>query len=189
MSEAVYSGTISFIKPLIQTFPVTSDTLMILEKLPAGWIEFERHQPDSGLKFTRFNEDEDFSVWGRGRIFNQTAELRWEQTGSGFQVVYIGPPIALSELTADATFNLADVDKRETCYYLWGQRMSKDQLKDINWPDQAATDIFVELQTPRVLRYPVETGVVGRLKLQVMEYYTQQTGHLLMYRFKGVEAA
>lgn len=188
MSEAVYSGTVSDLKPVIQVFPIDGDTLMILEELPDHWIEVEYHQPDSGLKFARFDAQEDFETWGRGRIFNPTAELRWEKTEAGFQVVYIGPPGELPGLTADDTLKLGETDQAEAGYYLWGQRMSEGQLKDIGW-DPTATNIFVELQTPRLLRYPVQVQAGSRLRLQVVEYYNRQTNQVVFYRMKGVEAA
>ena len=190
MSDAVYSGIVSDLKPVIQEFPANSNTFMILEKLPTCWIEFDRHQPDSGLKFARLNINEDFGLWGRGRIFNHQAELRWEQTTAGFQVVYIGSSNKFTGLGVDSALSMAETDQKEVAYYLWGQQMSKEQLEDIHW-DTAAADIFVELQTPCLLRYPVEAGagVGSRLKLQVVEYYNQPTGQLVIYRMKGVEAA
>ncbi|RMG96648.1 MAG: hypothetical protein D6706_09910 [Chloroflexi bacterium] len=189
MSEVVYSGTVSALLPLIQTFPADGDTLMILEEVPDHWIEVAPHQPDSGLKFVRFDDRENFEGWGRGRIFNQTAELRWEKNEAGFQVVYIGPPVTLPGLTSDDTLNLAQMEQKETGYYLWGQRMSQKQLQDIGWENPADTDIFIELQTPRVLRYPVQDQPGNRLKLNVIEYYSPQTGQLALYRMKGVETA
>ena len=83
MSEVVYSGTVSILLPLIQSFPVDDNTFMILEEVPDHWIEVNPYQPDSGLKFVRFDEQESFETWGRGRIFNQAAELRWEKNKSG----------------------------------------------------------------------------------------------------------
>ena len=189
MSEVVYSGTVSTLLPLIQSFPVDDNTLMILEEVPNHWIEVNPHQPDSGLKFVRFDEQENFETWGRGRIFNQTAELRWEKNKSDFQVVYIGLPVALPNLTDDDTLNLVEMEQKETGYYLWGQRMSEKQLQDIGWENTAAANIFVELQTPRILHYPVQVQPGSRLKLKVVEYYSTQTGQLVLYRMKGVSAA
>jgi len=188
MSEIVYYGTVSDIEPIIQTFPADVKTFMILERIPTGWIDFNYYDPHSGLKFTQFNDDENFNEWGRGRIFNQRAELRWEQTKAGFQMVYVGASVEMPDLIADDTINLTNTEKKEgDSYYLWGQRMSKEQLEDMRW-DPTATNVFVELQTPRVLRYPVQAKVRGRLKLQVVEYFEPNTGQLLAYRFQGVEA-
>ncbi len=190
MSEVVYVGTVSNVTPVAHAFPVNDNTFMILEKLPTEWInDADRNSPDKGLIFAGFDSSKQFDDWGRGRIFNQTAELRWEQTTSDFQAVYIGPPVELPGLIADDTLNLAEAKQRESGYYLWGQRMSTNQLEDMNWVDTTATDIYVELKTPRVLRYPVQAEVSSRLKLQMVEYYDEQTDRLLMYRLKGVETA
>lgn len=189
MNEVIYLGTVSTVSPVVQAFPVDDDTLMILEKLPVNWIdEKDRTPPDSGLVFKTFDVQEDFETWGQGRIFNPTAELRWEKNGVGFHVVYIGPPGALPGLTVDDTIKPEETDRIEAGYYLWGQRMSKGQLEDIGW-DPTATDIFVELKTPRLLHYPAQVRAGSRLKLQVTEYYDRQTGQLMLYRLKGVEAA
>ena len=71
-------------------------------------------------------------------------------------------------------------------YYLWGERMTAGTLKLIDQPD--AENLFLELQIPRLLSYPVSNQHdKSRVKLSARHYLNSETGTLEFYRFRHLE--
>jgi len=165
--------------PTLADLVSADETLMLLEQVPLTWLEDEARK--DGLRLEPCETTTDFNGWQRGRIFNPAFELRWERTDGAFQIVYCGQQIDLPD------FHLADgIDLTNlvaNSYFLWGAKVQEDDLALIGQP--AGSQVFVELQVPRLLRYPV-SAQARQVKLQVAEY-RDAAGVLVYYRFQGLE--
>ena len=127
---------------------------------------------------------EKFNAWEQGRIFHNNFELRWERNrGDIFSFIYIGESKVFPMVE---TKSLSDFEVQDESYYLWGEKMTSVTLKQLNQPK--ATNLFLELQIPRLLRYPVSNrSGKFRVKLSVRHYLHRETGMLEFYRFCRLE--
>lgn len=182
MDETIYWARTDDLNTVVAMLPHHGEALMILERVPTTWLDEDERK--EGLCFQQFDGDVDFNMWERGRIFCPTFELRWDRVDGAFQVVYVGEGADLPGLQPASEVNLSVLSVEERAYYLWGERVDDDDLPRIGQPN--GTDVFVELQVPRLLRYPVSEQT-RRVKLRVREYKEPATGQLVCHRFHSLE--
>ena len=104
--------------------------------------------------------------------------------GTTFHVVYIGKE--KKALSIHDTMSLSGFDIQDENYYLWGEKMTADALKKIGQPQ--TTSLFLELQIPRLLSYPISNQCGRfRVKLSARHYLNSKTGVLEFYRFRFLE--
>ena len=184
MTEQICWGTTKKPYKIIQALDCSSESLMMLERVPTSFLYDDERE--RGICLRKYDVSENFEIWEQGRIFYDDFELRWEKQDSVFSVVYIGKSKKLSMLDARP---LSDFETQCNSYYLWGEKMTSDTLKLIG---QSETEnLFLELQIPRLLNYPVlernEKSRVIRVKLSVRHYLNSKTGALEFYRFRHLE--
>jgi hypothetical protein len=181
MSEAIYQACLDSLTEVIAALPVTGETFMLLERVPTNWLNDKERA--EGLRLEHFDVATDFDGWERGRIFDLAFELRWERVGNAFQVVYCGEELTLPGFAKVEEINLATLTTISRFYFLWGERVKEEDLLVIG--QSSGTLVFLELQVPRLLHYPVSPQA-KRVKLKVLEYQ-DVTGALVYYRFCGLE--
>lgn len=183
MTEQIYWGTTGKLHQIIQALECSDESLMLLERVPCFFLSDDERQ--DGICLRKYNARENFEAWERGRIFNDDFELRWEKQDQVFVVVYIGKPKDLPMLGTD-TKSLSGFKTYNDDYYLWGEKLSEDRLKLIEQP--TAISLFLELQVPRLLHYPVSNqNEKSRVKLSARHYLNSETGALEFYRFRHLE--
>lgn len=181
MAEQICWGTSENLLPIVHALDCLPESLMMLERVPNVFLSDDEQK--RGICLQAYDTNENFEAWERGRIFHNKFELRWEKQGSVFVSVYIGEP---TELPMPHTESLSDFETQDETYYLWGERVSADNLKAIGQPE--ATNLFLELQIPRLLPYPVPNGSEkSRVKISARHYLNSETGDLEFYRFRHLE--
>ncbi len=189
---------------LIATCEFGPKALFLVERLPAHVVRPQERL--DLLRFAPFDPDDDsirFAEYTSGRIFQPDAELRWERDGQQLHVVYMGPERSLPGLQNVAwlaqeqrqasiwRLNKEDktqklLKKRDSHYYLFGERLSLQELERIGRPAQPGD--FAELRIPRLLRYPKQEHEKRRVRLVVAEFVDDQTGIVELFRFQQLEA-
>ncbi len=184
MSESIYWAKLTDLQATIQVLPNREDSLMILERLPLTWLDKRTCQ--YGVRFEKFQPNESFNQWERGRIFNTEAEFRWEKVANIFQTVYVGAETTMlpAEFRREESLDLSNAICKTQSYFLWGERLTPEKLEIIKQPKHE--QLYLELQIGRLLRYPVAKQG-QRVQLHVMEYFEPQTQQRLYYRFQGVK--
>ncbi|HAG08197.1 MAG TPA: hypothetical protein DCK87_01330 [Desulfotomaculum sp.] len=181
MIEKLCSGVVKDISILIKEINWSlNKCYMILERVPKSWLDKDQ----KGIIFQKFNYDFLFSTFEKGRIFDYDRELRWEITESGeFWVVYAGKDIILPELNSIPTEYL---ETSTSTYLLWGKKVTSEILKQL---ERNEKNLFIELQIPRILQYPVEseTNKKTRVELKAFEYIDKETGQVIFSRFYDLE--
>ena len=181
MTEQICWGTTEKLLPIVQALECPSESLMMLERVPSTFLSDDERK--KGICLRKYDASENFEAWEHGRIFHNDFELRWEKQGGAFVVVYIGEPKALPMLD---TRPLLDFETQDDSYYLWGEKMTADILEIID--QQETTNLFLELQIPRLLHYPVSNrNERSRVKLSARHYLNSETGALEFYRFRHLE--
>ena len=181
MTEQLCWGTTEELLEIVCTLTYPPEALMMLERVPTTFLsDGER---ENSICLQKYNADENLEAWERGRIFHSDFELRWEKHNAGFVIVYIGEP---KTLTLPHIKSLSDFEFNDVSYYLWGEKMTADTLKLIDQPD--TENLFLELQIPRLLSYPVSNQHEKlRVKLTTRHYLNSETGTLEFYRFRHLE--
>ncbi len=181
MAEQICWGTSENLLPIVHALDRPPELLMMLERVPNVFLPDD--EQELGICLQTYNSSENLEGWERGRIFHDNFELRWEKQDGVFVIVYIGEP---TELPMPHTESLSEFETQDETYYLWGERMSADTLKAIGQPE--ATNLFLELQIPRLLPYPVPDGSgKSRVKISARHYLNSETGDLEFYRFRHLE--
>ena len=181
MTEQICWGTTEKLSTIVQALDCPPELLMMLERVPTAFLSDDEQKP--GICLQKYDASENLEAWERGRIFHNNFELRWEKQGGVFVIVYIGEP---TELPMPHIMSLSEFETQDENYYLWGERMSADNLKAIDQPE--ATNLFLELQIPRLLPYPVSNrGGKLRVKISARHYLNSETGDLEFYRFRHLE--
>jgi hypothetical protein len=152
--------------------------------VPTRWLSEEESK--NGICFICFDMTIAFNQWQAGRIFDSKKEFLWQMNNDGqFQVIYTGEEMDLPEL------NLINEDWQDfqTSYLLWGRSLNSTELKSLRI--QEDTTIFLELQLPRLLNYPVAVSQdkKHRLRLNIIEYKDKETGCIQHYRFHSLGPA
>ena len=181
MTEHICWGSTENLLPIIQILDCPSESLMMLERVPRTFLSDDERE--KGICLRKYDASESFEAWEQGRIFHHDFELRWEKQDSGFSVVYIGESKALPMLDSKA---LSGFETQDDSYYLWGEKVTANNLELIGQPETA--NLFLELQIPRLLHYPVSNkNKKLRVKLSARHYLNAKTGHLEFYRFRHLE--
>jgi hypothetical protein len=112
------------------------------------------------------------AAWPAGRAFGPTLELRWEQIGHGYRLIFLSeeaaPPLAEELAWSKRATYLETVERWAL---LWGEY-------------DAGTDTWFETQIPRPFAYPVDAKG-QRVRLVGVDY--RQNGVTIITRLKGVE--
>ena len=181
MTEHIYWHRAETLNSIVQSLNCPAESLMMLERLPTTFLDDADRE--NGICLRKFDTDENFDAWERGRIFHEDFELHWEKESGEFTVVYIGKQIDLPTFTEEVR---EEMESQVVDYYLWGEKVMKDQLRLIGQPE--TENLFLELQIPRLLRYPVPNqDKKTRIKLSVRHYLNAETGTLEFYRFLDLE--
>ena len=181
MTEQICWETTENLLPIVQALNCPSGALMMLERVPNTFLPNDERQ--KGICLRKYDKDENFETWEYGRIFHNDFELRWEKHDGVFVAVYIGK---LKALPMPNTKSLSDFEIQDDSYYLWGEKMTVDTLKLINQSEIA--NLFLELQIPRLLCYPVSNrNEKVRVKIAARQYLNSETGTLEFYRFRHLE--
>lgn len=184
MSDVILWARLDDPCPAVNALPWPDRAYMYLERVPAGWLsEAER---ENGLRLERFKSQTQFDEWERGRVFCAKFELLWEKLEGGFQVVYVGQPVALAGLAAATEIDLGQADRQSRSCFLWGNRVSDAQREAAGMQCETDQQLFFEFEVPRLLSYPVSAHS-QHAKLQICEYLDSATGERLYYRFQGLE--
>lgn len=185
MVDAIYWAQLTDLTPAIEAFPAEPDSLMILERLPLTWLDEEARR--TGMRFEPFRANEPFNRWERGRIFNETGELRWEKIGELYHTVYVGEAgIELPDsFHRDETIDLSC--PVPTGYYLWGRRLPAQAAALLERP---GANLFAEFTTGSIItEYPVAEPAndqARRVILKMVAYLDPRTRRRVYYRFQGV---
>ena len=181
MTEQICWGTTEKLIPIVQALECPTESLMMLERVPNTFLSDDERQ--EGICLQKYDASENFEAWEHGRIFHNDFELRWEREGEIFVIVYTGEQ---KKFPVPHTKLLSEFEVQDESYYLWGEKMTVDALKRIDQP--ATTNLFLELQIPQLLRYPVSNrNEKFRVKLSVRHYLNSETGTLEFYRFRHLE--
>ena len=184
MTEHIYWCRTKDLNSIVQSLNCPPESLMMLERVPTTFLQ--ESQRENGTCLRKYDAGENFDAWERGRIFHDDFELRWEKENGQFAVVYIGKEISLPTFTEESAANFSEMQPEIVDYYLWGEKVTTDNLKLIGQPETA--NLFLELQIPRLLRYPVSNrNKKFRVKLSVRHYLNPGTGVLKFYRFLHLE--
>jgi hypothetical protein len=184
VEEHIYLCRTEELNSIVQSLNCPPESLMMLVRVPTTFLQ--EAQRENGICLQKYDAGENFDAWEQGRIFHDDFELRWEKENGHFNVVYIGKEISLSIFTEEESVKLSEMQTEIVNYYLWGEKLTKDNLKLIGQPETA--NLFLELQIPRLLRYPVSNrNERFRVKLSVRHYLNSNTGALEFYRFLHLE--
>lgn len=161
----------------IQKIKWSEMACMYLELVPLRLIKAqEQHE---GIRLERYNATTAFDSWQRGRVFDAACELKWEWRNNVFHTVYCGP----EPPTEFTIVPLQAARTQETAYYLWGKRVRDSDLQTLGLSPKDY--VFVELQAPHILRYPVSQSA-QRVKVAVREWYASD-GSLCYARWCKLE--
>lgn len=181
MTEHICWGTTENLFPIVQALACPPTSLMMLERVPSTFLSDDERE--KGICLRKYDISENFEAWEQGRIFHDDFELRWEKQDSAFAVVYIG---GTKELPMTNSRPLSNLETQDESYYLWGEKVTADTLELIGQPE--TTNLFLELQIPRLLHYPVSRkNKKFRVKLSARHYLNTETGSLEFYRFRHLE--
>ncbi len=171
MDDVIYTGQITDLNPLVSKITWESGALMILECFQNRWLDKEERE--NVIRFERFDSGQDFNFFQTGRIFDPEKELFWSWLDKKiFHAIYSGKKADLPELHTDE----GKWERLENKYMLWGRKYKKKP-------------VFLELQIPRLLRYPFSCreDKRQRLALKVIEYQDKLTCQTQHCRFLGLE--
>ncbi len=181
MTEQICWGKAESLLPIVKALNCPPESLMMLERVPSSFLSDDERE--KGICLRVYDANENFEAWEQGRIFHNDFELRWEKQDGAFSTVYIGAEKTLSMPNVKP---LSGFEIQDDSYYLWGEKMTADTLTLIAQPETA--NLFLELQIPRLLSYPVSNrNARFRVKLSVQHYLNLETGELEFYRFRHLE--
>ena len=177
MTEQAAWAKLTSIAEVVRTLAWSEETHMYLERVPHAWVDDQERE--QGIRLEHYDNATVFDSWQRGRIFNADQEIKWEQTGEQFHGVYCGdtPPKGFTPIPLGADH------QRVQAYYLWGQRVKDSDYEKLGISTEISA--YVELQIPRILRYPVATQP-ERVKVAICEFYAPD-GQLCYARWCGLQ--
>jgi len=188
VSERIYSGELheKALRELLDLLFGSSseEAYALLETVPDRYLD-EQEQRE-GLQFIRYAELTDPAGWPLGRVFHKEGELRWQQRGERYRVVYAG-----SNQEA-ANYLKATVTGLEACskesFYLWGERWEGNFTgEDAPGESSSSCALFLESQIPRPLRYPVSGSPAKRCKINVVAYTSPEQPFSNYSRFHSLK--
>jgi hypothetical protein len=171
------------VAPLIRAMDwAAPDAFMWLERIPTGYIEED--ECEECVRLAHLDPGVPFDVWQAGRVFDVRQELRWQSMGGEILAVWCGAEPMPAGFTTEPHGGVAADDLR---YYLWGRRVKPDALAQLGIQPRADESVFMQLQIPRVLRYPL-SGSREYARVIVREFYAAN-GELAYARLCGLEEA
>lgn len=204
MADMVYTGSSNDIDALIANSQFSPDAYVLVEQSPDHVVTGPQERQNL-LLFIQLKDlksepyqDIRLNAYTSGRVFDQHAEIRWEQAeqteqqNSKFHVVYVGLEREESPIKHNDQEDRKAGEKlgepRNTDYYLFGELLDADDIKAIGSPAEEGD--YAQLRIPRLLRYPrpLNGQTPRRLKLTVGEYIDDDTGKVRLFRFKGLQA-
>jgi hypothetical protein len=184
MTDVIQWARLETLEPTIAALEPLEACYMYLERVPDEWLTGEDRR--DGLRLEKFEPDEDFDRWERGRIFCADFELRWERLDGAFQAVYVGAPQELPGFVPADELNLDGTKVEQRSYMLWGNKVPADDLETVGAEKREGQSAFIEFQVPRVFYYPA-SDQAQRVRLQVREYVDPGSGARCYHRFLGLE--
>lgn len=157
-------------------------TFMWLERTPTGYVE-EQAREDC-VRLARLDLGVDFDIWQAGRVFDARQELRWQTLDQQTHAVWCGTGPVPRGFTEQPHGGATVKEQR---YYLWGRRVKPETLRQLGLQSRPGESVFMQLQIPRVLRYPLE-GSREYARAVVREFYAVN-GELAYARLCGLEEA
>jgi len=200
VADMVYSGPAHDIEALVASCQFSPEAYVLVEQFPAHLVTGATERQNlllfihlKDLKSDRYKGIH-LNDYTSGRVFDQHAEIRWEQapqTGQQkgkFQVVYVGPEREQFPLEKNNEQGEKLGEPHNTRYFLFGMRLDQDDINAIG--PQAQEGDFAQLRIPRLLRYPsLPNGQrAQRLRLEVSEYVDEDTGKVHLFRFRDLQA-
>lgn len=178
MEDIICTGQVTDLAPVISEVEWLEDALMILERVPTHWLSEDERE--NGILFRKFDVNQDFNSWQVGRIFDKEKELIWKWINMDCQIIYSGLALDLPEFQ----LNNADLERTDPIdYFLWGENVTSKITK-------GQPPVFLELQIPRLLYYPVQCKKKkARPVLKIVEYRDKATGQIQHYRFQCLEVS
>ena len=173
MHDVILQGTIDDLRRLLSELDVSTRAWMLLERRD-DWFQKEGQEK---IIFATFSREVEAEKWDQGCIFDYDSQLRWQRTNGEYRVTFSGTKPLISVLQA-ADLSLADCEAKEVRYLLWGKKLDNPEEYGI----RSDSPVFLELQIPRLLTYPV-SAKANRVWLCVREYYSRQTGLLVHFRW------
>jgi len=143
---------------------------------------------DTLIRFMPFDITLPYEIYAQytfGRIFHSDFELRWQHESDKVRIMYIGTERTIPFLHVMRHIKLEKRSEQQ-CYYLFGERLGDEQLKNIGKP--AVKDDFAEARIPRLLHYPLK-GHGRYAQLVVQEYLDAETKQVALHRFVTVKEA
>jgi CRISPR-associated protein (TIGR03984 family) len=190
MGEVLYAGQVSVndFPQLVADCGFLPGAFVLVERLPEQVITKATERQDL-LCFTHLDQSISLANYTSGRIFDEHAELRWEKQGNTMPVVYLGTKnraqVLLNYKLQEENNELGKLKStREKKYFLFGERISSQDLKKIG---TAARDgDFAEVRIPRLLRYPVPQDEQRYVRLIVREYLDEENT-VVLFRFQDLK--
>lgn len=176
MNDVILHGFVDDIEQLLHEFSFPNESWMLLER-EDDWYQKEGQEK---IVFDSFLLQPDIGDWAKGRVFCRNGEVRWYQSNKGYQVVFTGEKGNSSLVPAD--IKLTDCKIQETKYLLWGEKLDNPTEYGI----EADRSIFMEMQIPRLLSYPVSDDA-DRVWLCAREFISKKTGLLVHSRWSDVK--
>ncbi len=190
MTEIVYTGLVTAeeMGQVVAHCHFSQEARFLAEQLPTHIVNNRQERLDL-LQFIYFNSDLSCAEYTSGRIFQEDREMRWEKQGEKIRVVYLGSAKHEAELHDDPlrpNDMLSALTKKTTYYYLFGERLRKDELDKMGKAVQKGD--FAVVRIPRILRYLVDNDDKRYARLKVCEYLEPETKRIVLFRFQSVEA-
>ena len=189
MEEVLYAGpvVINDFLQFITDCEFVSSAFVLCEQLPKHVITGRKEQQNL-LLFTHFDPAICFKDYTSGRIFDEYAELRWEQQENTMQVVYLGSKDRVQTLLNYKLQPSKALNKLkpgiEKKYFLFGERIAPEDLEKIG--SAAKPGDFAEVRIPRILRYPVQLDKQRYVRLVVREYCDEEN-RVMLFRFQDLK--
>lgn len=172
MNDVILQGFVDDIGQLLQEFNFPSESWMLLER-EDDWFHRECQEK---IVFDFFRQQPDIGGWAQGCVFCRNGEVRWCKANGGYQVVYTGEECVSSLKSAD--INLTKCEMQKTKYLLWGKKLDNPEEYGL----EVKGSVFLEIQIPRLLAYPVPDDV-DMVWLHVREFISPKIGFLVHSRW------
>lgn len=196
MVEKLYTGqvTVDQFPRLIVDCHFPQNARLLAEQFPDYVIDYANKSQDL-LLFTYFDPDNSerissLATYTSGRIFQESAELRWEKQRDMMRIVYLGTEKYTSSFHGYGLQENRELYKlvppqKPKYYYLFGERLKAKDIKKMGGIARAGD--FAQVRIPHLLRYPVSPDVGRYVRLGVREYIDTITGQTMLYRFQSLD--
>ena len=155
---------------------------MWLERVPTSFVKGSARE--DSVRLARLDTGVAFDDWRSGRVFDASQELRWQYLDQEFHAVWCGTGTIPPGFTPEPHGGITGMEQR---YFLWGRRVKSKALDQLGQQQVTGESVFMQLQIPRVLRYPM-AGTAEYARFVVREFYAAD-GELTYARLCGLEEA